>query len=119
MATETRAWFTTAKIGEYLGQWGAKGQGDGEFTLVHDVALDSRGRLYVTDRVNKRVQIFDQQGKFLGKWTDLGVSQGLYYVKSEDALYMCDGNNSRIIKFDLHGKILGVLGSFWQRSRQD
>ena len=73
--------------------------------------IDSRGRLYVTDRVNKRVQIFDQQGKFLGKWTDLGVPQGLYYVKSEDVLYMCDGNNSRIIKVDLDGKILGVLGS--------
>src|SRR5439155_23753056 len=55
-----------SKDGEYLGQWGTKGSGDGEFTLVHDVAIDSRGLLYVTDRVNKRVQIFDQQGKFLG-----------------------------------------------------
>jgi DNA-binding beta-propeller fold protein YncE len=101
-----------SKDGEYLGQWGKKGYGDGEFNLVHDVAIDSRGRLYVTDRMNKRVQIFDQQGKFLGKWTDLGVPQGLYYVKREDVLYMCDGNNSRIIKVDLDGKILGVLGSF-------
>lgn len=100
------------KDGEYLSQWGTKGSGDGEFNLVHDVAMDSKGRLYVTDRVNKRVQIFDQQGKFLGKWTDLGVPQGLYYAKSEDVLYMCDGDNSRIIKVDLDGKILGVLGSF-------
>jgi sugar lactone lactonase YvrE len=101
-----------SKDGEYLGQWGAKGAGDGEFNLVHDVAIDGKGRLYVTDRRNKRVQIFDQQGKFLGKWTDLGVPQGLYYVKSEDALYMCDGDNSRIIKVDLDGKVVGVLGSF-------
>jgi DNA-binding beta-propeller fold protein YncE len=101
-----------SKDGEYLGQWGTKGPGDGEFNLVHDVAIDSKGRLYVTDRVNKRVQVFDQQGKFLGKWTDLGVPQGIYYVKSEDVLYMCDGDNSRIIKVDLDGKILGVLGSF-------
>ncbi len=50
-------------------------------------AMDGNGRLYVTDRVNKRVQIFDPQGKFLGKWTDLGVPQGLYYAKSEHVLY--------------------------------
>ncbi len=98
--------------GEYLGQWGTKGANDGEFSLVHDIAIDSNGRLYVSDRVNKRVQIFDPQGRFLGKWTDLGVPQGLFYVKSEDVLYMCDGVNSRIIKVSLDGKILGVLGSF-------
>ena len=97
--------------GEYLGHWGTKGTGDGEFNLVHDVALDSRGRVYVADRVNKRVQIFDQQGRFLSKWTDLGVVQGLYYVKSEDVLYMCD-LNARILKVNLDGKVLGVIGSF-------
>jgi DNA-binding beta-propeller fold protein YncE len=101
-----------SKDGEYLGQWGAKGARDGEFNLVHDVAIDSKGHSYVTDRRNKRVQIFDQDGKYLGKWTDLGVPQGLYYVKSENALYMCDGDNSRIIKVDLDGKVVGVLGSF-------
>lgn len=101
-----------SRAGEFLAQWGAKGTGDGEFNLVHDIAVDSRGRLYVTDRVNKRVQIFDQQGRFLGKWTDLGVPQGLCYVRRENALYMCDGVNSRIIKVDLNGRIIGVLGSF-------
>jgi DNA-binding beta-propeller fold protein YncE len=100
------------KDGEYLGQWGTKGSGDGQFNLVHDIAIDDQGRIYVTDRINKRVQIFDQQGKFIGKWTDLGVPQGLYYVKRENALYMCDGENSRIIKVDLNGRLLGVLGSF-------
>jgi hypothetical protein len=69
-----------SRDGESLGQWGAKETGDGEFNLVHDIAIDSRGRAYVTDRLNKRVQIFDQQGRFLGKWTDLGVPQGLCYV---------------------------------------
>jgi DNA-binding beta-propeller fold protein YncE len=100
------------KDGEYLGQWGSKGAADGEFNLVHDVAIDSNGRFYVTDRNNKRVQIFDREGKFLGKWTDLGVPQGLYYVKSENVLYMCDGVNSRIIRVSLEGRVLGVLGSF-------
>ena len=100
-----------SRDGEYLGQWGTKGTGDGEFNLVHDVALDGRGRVYVADRVNQRVQIFDQQGRFLGKWTDLGVVQGLYYVKIEAVLYMCD-LNARILKVNLDGKVLGVIGSF-------
>jgi DNA-binding beta-propeller fold protein YncE len=100
-----------SKEGEYVGQWGTKGTGDGEFNLVHDVALDSRGRVYVADRVNQRVQIFDRQGKFMGKWTGLGVIQGLYYVKREDVLYMYD-LNARVLKVNLDGKVLGVIGSF-------
>jgi DNA-binding beta-propeller fold protein YncE len=110
-ATETPAWFTTAETASTSASGEPKEPGDGEFNLVHDVALDSRGRVYVADRLNQRVQIFDQQGRFLGKWTDLGVVQGLYYVKSEAVLYMCD-LNARILKVNLDGKVLGVIGSF-------
>ena len=101
-----------SKDGEYLGQWGTKGPR--RWRIQSGARYRDRqlwARLYVADRLNQRVQIFDQQGKFLGKWTDLGVLQGLYYVKSEDVLYMCD-INSRIIKVDLEGKLLGVIGSF-------
>jgi len=98
--------------GIYLTQWGQKGTGDGEFNLVHDVALDAAGRLYVADRTNQRVQIFDQNGRFLGKWTDVGSPWGLYYVKRENALYMCDGVNNRIVKLNTEGQVLGVLSSY-------
>ncbi|MDE3197321.1 MAG: hypothetical protein KGN84_13305 [Acidobacteriota bacterium] len=100
-----------SRDGEYLGQWGTKGSADGDFNLVHDIALDGHGRIYVADLLNRRVQIFDMQGRFLAKWTDLGVIQGLYYVKSEDVLYMCD-LNARILKVNLEGKVLGTIGSF-------
>ena len=98
--------------GEYLTQWGRRGTGDGEFNLVHDVCLDSRGRVYVADRTNARVQIFDQDGKFLGKWTDAGSPWGLCFVAREQAIYMTDGTNNRVVKLNLEGKVLGVLGSF-------
>jgi peptidylamidoglycolate lyase len=97
--------------GEHITHWGKKGTGDGEFNLVHDVTLDSRGRVYVADRTNQRVQIFDPSGKFLGKWTDVGAPWGLQYAAKENAIYMCDGLNDRIVKLNLDGQIQGVLGS--------
>jgi DNA-binding beta-propeller fold protein YncE len=100
------------KHGEYLTHWGRKGTGDGEFNLVHDVCLDRQGRVYVADRTNARVQIFDGNGKFLGKWTHLGSPWGLCYVARENAIYMADGVNNRILKVDLEGRVLGVLGRF-------
>jgi DNA-binding beta-propeller fold protein YncE len=99
------------KNGEYLKQWGRKGSSEGEFDLPHDVALDANGRLYVADRNNKRVQIFDQEGKFLGKWTDVGQPWGLCYVKRENVLYMSDGLNDRVVKLNLDGQILGTFGT--------
>jgi DNA-binding beta-propeller fold protein YncE len=98
--------------GEYITQWGKKGTGDGEFNLVHDVCLDAEERLYVADRTNQRIQIFDTNGKFLGKWTDIGAPWGLAYSRKENCIYMCDGLNNRIVKLSLDGKVLGVLSGY-------
>ncbi len=98
--------------GDYITHWGSKGKADGEFDLVHDVAVDSRGRVYVADRTNARVQVFDPGGKFLGKWTNLGNPWGLAYVARENAIYMCDGHANRILKLTTEGQVIGVLGGF-------
>ncbi|MBI3683015.1 MAG: hypothetical protein HY235_21800, partial [Acidobacteria bacterium] len=89
------------KEGIYVRHWGKKGTGDSEFDTTHDVTIDRRGRVYVADRTNQRVQIFDADGRFLGKWTDIGAPWGLYYVAREDAIYMCDGGNNRVVKLNL------------------
>ena len=100
------------KDGEYLTHWGRKGTGDGEFNLVHDVCLDAQERVYVADRLNNRIQIFDAQGKFLGKWTDIGAPWGLVYAQAENCLYMCDGLNNRIVKLSMEGQVLGTLSGY-------
>jgi len=101
-----------SKDGEFQLQWGRKGTGEGEFDLVHDVALDAGGRVYVADRTNERVQIFDRDGHFLGQWRNVGAAWGLAYASRENAFYMADGKNNRVVKLNLDGQVLGVLGSF-------
>ena len=98
--------------GEYLTHWGRKGTADGEFNLVHDVCLDADERVYVADRTNQRIQIFDADGKFLGKWTGIGAPWGLAYSRKENCIYMCDGLNNRILKLSMEGRILGTLGGY-------
>jgi DNA-binding beta-propeller fold protein YncE len=98
--------------GEHVRHWGKKGTGDGEFNLVHDVAVDNHQRIYVADRNNERVQVFDDKGKFLAKWTGMGSPWGLYYVAKDSAIYMCDGKYNRILKLNMEGQIQGVLSSW-------
>ncbi len=102
--------FTPA--GEFVRKWGSKGSGDGQFNLVHDVTVDSQGRVYVADRTNERVQVFTADGQYLSQWNGIGAPWGLYYVAKEEAIYTCDGKYNRILKLNLEGQILGVLSSF-------
>jgi peptidylamidoglycolate lyase len=98
--------------GYYVRHWGTPGKEDGQFALVHDVVIDSKGLVYVADRRNERVQVFDDTGKFITKWTNIGAPWGLVYVAKENAIYMCDGKYDRVIKLSLDGEVLGVLGSY-------
>src|SRR5262245_55397826 len=56
-----------SRDGKYLLEWGKRGSGPGEFQLPHNVAVDTQGRVYVTDRDNRRVEVFDSNGKFLSQ----------------------------------------------------
>ncbi len=65
-----------SRDGKYLLEWGKRGTGPGEFGLPHNVVVDPQDRVYVTDRDNQRIQIFDANGKFLTEWTGTGGVSG-------------------------------------------
>jgi DNA-binding beta-propeller fold protein YncE len=77
--------------GRYLLEWGGTGPGPaaGEMGDAHAVAIDSQGRVFVADRWNLRIQIFDQSGTFLDQWTQFGPVSDLY-IDANDVLYATD-----------------------------
>ncbi|MBP1719650.1 MAG: repeat family protein, partial [Deltaproteobacteria bacterium] len=64
--------------GKYLFSWGGPGSDPGEFNLPHSVATDARGLVYVADRENHRIQIFDSQGKYVTQWNNMHRPCGLH-----------------------------------------
>jgi DNA-binding beta-propeller fold protein YncE len=60
------------KDGKYLGEFGARGNGPGQFQLPHNAVVDAKGLIYVSDRDNQRVEVFDSTGKYLRQWEHVG-----------------------------------------------
>jgi DNA-binding beta-propeller fold protein YncE len=98
------------KEGKLVREWGSKGQGESQFNIVHSVAVDRQGRVYVADRENYRIQVFDAAGKFLQQWRQVGSPWGLYITPQQE-LFMSDGYNGRVLKLSLDGQILGSFGT--------
>lgn len=94
--------------GTLLKSWGEEGTGPGQFALPHGLRVDSRGRVLVLDRENRRMQIFDAEGTYIGEWPDLDGPNDLY-IDSDDKVYMAEGNY-RISVFDLDGELLARWG---------
>jgi len=111
-----------SRDGKYLLEWGRRGTGPGEFNLPHQVQLDSKGRVWVSDRENNRIQCFDAGGKFLKQWTHLGATQGIFITPGDEMWIITHRTNienltydtlaGRIMKIDLEtGRILGSMES--------
>jgi streptogramin lyase len=81
------------KDGKYIKEWGKKGTGPGDFDTPHALAMDSQGRLFVGDRANSRIQIFNQDGKLLEIWRQFGRPSGLY-IDANDILYCADSESN-------------------------
>ena len=81
-----------APDGKFIKSWGAWGYGNSEFRGPHSLAMDSQGRLFVADRGNRRIQIFDQEGKHLATWYQFSRISGLY-IDRNDVLYAIDSES--------------------------
>ena len=94
------------KYGNLLLAWGMKGDGPGQFDLPHSIAIDD-DLVYVADRENARIQIFDLKGRYLREWK-LGHPYGLF-ITPDHFIYMSDAIAGRILKINREGKVVGVL----------
>jgi sugar lactone lactonase YvrE len=86
-----------SKEGKLIKTWGKLGTGPGEFDQPHALAMDSKGRLFVGDRNNNRVQIFDQDGKFLDQWKQFSRPSGVYIDKN-DNIYVADSESESVAR---------------------
>ncbi len=107
--------------GKYLNQWGQAGTGPGQFALPHSIVADSHGRLYVADRENARIQVFDTGGRLLAVWENVVTPWGLWISKN-DEIWVCGSSCVRkdaadewlvlppsdqvVMKLNLKGEIL-------------
>jgi DNA-binding beta-propeller fold protein YncE len=103
--------------GKRLREWGSKGTGLGEFRLPHGIAVDENGVVYVADRENGRIQLFDSQGKFLRLWPNLGkafsvrLSGGAVWAGIQPRA-VPNGSSGWLIRMDREtGKITGFVDS--------
>jgi hypothetical protein len=133
------------KNGDWVKSWGQKGTKDGEFDTPHSLASDARGNIYVADRGNRRIQVFDPDGTFLRSMSVVNVpvppdarpaignpptaettgtqAPGAPWAicitpGPNQVLYASDAYPGRIYKLSLDGKVLGVLGKAGKQPRQ-
>jgi sugar lactone lactonase YvrE len=83
--------------GKFIKSFGQKGAGPGEMEQPHALAMDSRGRLFVGDRSNNRLLIFDQDGKLLDTWSQFSRPSGLY-IDRQDMLYVADSESESVAR---------------------
>jgi sugar lactone lactonase YvrE len=82
-----------SKDGKFIKTWGKPGSGPGEFNAPHSLTFDSRGRLFVADRANNRIQIFDQDGTLLDEWKQFSRISGIF-IDRNDVLYAADSESN-------------------------
>ena len=108
---------------DYLGEFGrGYGDGDGQFIWAVAMALDSQGRLHITDEHNHRVTTYDTSGsatgEYLSHWGKAGAGDGELNgpagiaIDSSDNVFVVDQHNSRVQKFTSEGKFIANWGSF-------
>lgn len=103
--------------GNFVLEWGKEGTGPGEFGPPHAVTVDDEGTVFVSDRNNWRVQVFDADGKLEVVWSHLGRIYDVVPDGKGD-YFTVDGKVGRITKIDRQGKVIGFFGTAGDKEGQ-
>ena len=96
------------KDGKFIKSWGGKGKDPGQFDVAHGIVIDSKGLLWVMDRENQRVQVFDQNGTFVREQKYKGLPCSVVFGRDE--AFMVNGFAGQLLRLDLAGKVLAATG---------
>ncbi len=99
------------KDGVFVNAWGTRGAQPGEFNTPHNLVMDAQNNIYVADRQNGRVQVFDTDGKFLREFRPGGNPWSLCITPGPNQVLFI-GSVGRIFKVALDGKVLGSIGRY-------
>lgn len=105
------------KNGRFLKSWGSKGSAQGEFNTPHSLQVDAQGNVYVADRGNNRIQVFDNDGNFQTAWYKVGTPFSLcithgphQYLYTTNSNFPTELANGEVYKMELDGTIVGQFG---------
>ncbi len=116
-----------SEAGEFLFEWGTRGAAPGQLDTPHSIAGDAHGRIYVADRGNARLQIFDPEGHFLDAWQSNALGRPwAVTVGPDESIYVVDGGDqlseppdrAAVIRLDRSGRVLERFASFGNRDGQ-
>jgi len=93
--------------GRFIAAWGSRGVQPGQFHTPHMITRDTDGRLYVSDRENDRIQVFDESGTVLDVWEGLHSVDGLH-AGADGLLYASCGIDNAVLRLDRTGRVLDV-----------
>jgi len=96
------------KTGKFITQWGGHGKEPGKFEVAHSIAFDAQGQLWVADRENQRIQVFDTSGKYLREMKYAGLPCA--FEIGRDYVYMVNGFAAQVLRLDLKGNVLSATG---------
>jgi len=110
--------FQNATKYDLIKEWGEEGDGEGQFLRPHDLDFSpSEDKLYIVDRDNDRIQVFDKNGTYLFEWGEEGDGEGqfdLAYgldVDKRGNVWVAERGNERVQKFDAEGNFVMMFGS--------
>ena len=100
-----------AEDGTFISQFGEQGTGPGQFDLLHGLAVDDDGRIYVADRMNSRIQIFTPDGDFIEEWSDIFDPVNIW-LDEDGWVWIIDATLNRIMKFNRDGELQYHWGTY-------